>query len=200
MDNKKHATFTIAKTGEFVDCYIDMSAVTTWNGTITAIRIDPSTEKADFEISAFEVLGDGDYKAAKEAKIIINGIEMNFTFAPTYAENGDIVVVGEARNGFYSMLGLYHEFDRFTGTLKLYNRAGDEFIFTDGSDKVLVNGKEQSLGYTFIIRDGLPQFEIKKLTELVGWKYTEDPTTNILNVQAATDKEIGRAQSELQSR
>ena len=186
-DNKKHTTFVIPKANEFVDCYIDMSKVAQWNGTITAIRIDPCTAKTDFEVSLVEILGKADVKLAKEAKVVTNGEELYFTFVPVYDEEGDITVVGEARKGFYSMLGLYHEFDRFTGTLKLYNRANDEFIFVDGSDKVTVNGKEQALGYTFIIRDGLPQFKLKKLVDLVGWKYTEEE--DVIKVQAASDAE-----------
>lgn len=60
-------------------------------------------------------------------------------------------------------------------------------VFTVGSDKVTVDGKEQALGYTFKLRDGLPVFHMKKLCDLIGWKYTMKGAT--IAVQAGTDEE-----------
>ena len=81
----------------------------------------------------------------------------------------------------------YHEWDRFTGKLTLKTVDEKTLVFTVGSDKVTVNGQEQSLGYTFTLRDGLPVFHMKKLCDLIGWKYTMKGKT--IAVQAGTDEE-----------
>lgn len=189
-DGKKMINFAGFETDDgYHDIYINVAASANWTGTITNIRIDPDTKITDFEITLVEFLGNKGALAAAEntATVMVNGNELSFTFDPEITDDGDVLAVGEARKGFYSSLCLYHEFNRFSGVLKLYNRANHEFIFTDGSDKVIVNGKEQPLGYTFTLRDGLPQFHLKKLVELVGWKYTEKD--NVLYIQAATDEE-----------
>ena len=128
---------------------------------------------------------------AAEYGVRVNGSKLVFTFAPQPTADGDFIVSGEAKGkGFYSALRLYHEWDRFTGdgVLTLYTYNEDKLVFTVGSDKVIVNGKEQSLGYTFVLRDGLPQFHIKKLCDLIGYKYTVDGKDVV--IQAATDEEF----------
>lgn len=133
-----------------------------------------------------------------EYGVRVNGSRLVFTFAPTPTGDGDFVVSGEAKGkGFYSALRLYHEWDRFTGdgVLTLYTYNEDKLVFTVGSDKVLVNGKEQNLGYTFTLRDGLPQFHIKKLCDLIGYKYTVDGKEVV--IQAATDEEYALLQNKV---
>ena len=55
------------------------------------------------------------------------------------------------------------------------------------SDKIEVDGKEQNLGYTFALRDGLPVFRIKSLCDLLGYKYTVE--ANKIMIQSCTDAE-----------
>ena len=129
--------------------------------------------------------------AVAEYKVKVNGNTLGFTFNPQKTEDGDLIVVGEAKGkGFYSALRVYHEWDRFTGdgVLTLYTFNGNKLVFTVGSDKVTVDGKEQDLGYTFTLRDGLPQFHLKKFCTLLGYKFTEEDST--VSVQAATDEEF----------
>ena len=128
--------------------------------------------------------------ARAEYIVKVNGTQLSFTFNPQKTDDGDLLVVGEAKTkGFYSAMRLYHEWDRFTGdgVLTLYTYNENKLVFTVGSDKVIVNGAEQALGFTFTIRDGLPQFHIKKLCALLGYKFTEDGNT--ISIQAATDEE-----------
>ena len=128
--------------------------------------------------------------AIPDYKVTVNGALLGFTFNPQLTEDGDLLVVGEAKGkGFYSALRLYHEWDRFTGdgVLTLYTFKGDKLVFTVGSDKVLFNGAERKLGYTFSLRDGLPQFHIKKLCKMIGYKYVEKD--GVVIIQAATDEE-----------
>ena len=172
----KRTSMNITKTGEFVDYYVNMSSTANWTNIITAIRIDPNTVKDTFEISLIELMDFKD-EAVKVPTVTVNGTIMGFTFTPRILADGDFEVAGEARKlGFYSSLRVYHEWDRFTGdgVLTLKTREEDTLVFKVGSDKVTVNGKEQELGYTFRLRDGLPVFRMKKLCELLGYSYTVD--------------------------
>ena len=119
----------------------------------------------------------------------INGVNMSFTFNPVLADDGDIIVVGEASKGFYSMLRLFYEWDRYTddGVLTLHTYDEHTIVLRVGSDKVTIDEKVQELGFTFELRDGLPQFHLGKLCALLGYKLTMENGT--YSVQAATDEE-----------
>ncbi len=180
----------ISGTGEFVDYYINMGVNKSWSGTIKALRIDPQTAPGMFEIELIELLAIPEIDMSTIPTVTVNDMKLSFTFDPKVLEDGDFLVVGEAKNkGFYSAMRLYHEWDRFTGdgVLTLYTFDERELIFTVGSDKVIFNGKERDAGFTFTLRDGLPQFHLKKLCELLGYKYTVDGIA--IKIQAATDEE-----------
>ncbi|MGN1122085.1 MAG: glycoside hydrolase family 99-like domain-containing protein, partial [Eubacteriales bacterium] len=118
----------------------------------------------------------------------VNGTELNFTFLPVKTSDGDLEVVGEDRNnGFYSMLRVYHEWNRFDGELTIITRDEKTLTFTVGKNTVYVDGKPTDAGFTFKLRDGLPVFHIKKLCNLLGYPYTQDGEKVL--VQAATDYE-----------
>lgn len=123
-------------------------------------------------------------------RIKVNGSLLSFTFNPRLTADGDLLVVGEAKGkGFYSMLRLFYEWDRYTGDGVLTLHTYDErtIVFTVGSDKITVDGVSQELGYTFELYDGLPRFHIKKLCDLLGYKYTVED--NFLMIQACSDEE-----------
>ena len=130
-----------------------------------------------------------DYKTP-EYLINVNGYEMKFTFNPQKTDDGDYIAVGEAKGkGFYSMLRVFYEWDRFTGdgVLTLHTYTEHTYVFKVGSDKVIVDGVEKALGFTFTLRDGLPQFHMKKLCDVLGYKYVEKDNT--LFIQVCTDEE-----------
>ncbi len=186
----KCLTFEITKKGEFVDYYLDMSKNLLWKDYITALRIDPQMAPGYFEISLVELVGSVLPLEEEIIDVKVNNALLNFTFNPKATSDGDYEVVGEAKNnGFYSAMRFYYEWDRFTGdgvlTLKTYDE--NTYVFTVGSDKVTVNGTQKDLGFTFKLRDGLPVFHIKKLCELVGYKYTV--SDNTIDIQACTDED-----------
>ena len=125
----------------------------------------PATSQANYAISG---------NSADVPQISVNGTELAFSFNPVVLSDGDYAVVGEARNGFYSMLRLYHEWDRFTedGVLTLKSFDEHTYVFKVNSKTVLVDGVEKPLGFTFTLRDGLPVFQIKKFLDVLGYKYT----------------------------
>jgi len=186
---RKYKAVDIEKAGEFVDYYIDMSGLDAWQNNIRAVRIDPCTAPGTFEISLIEFMSKPVKEELDVPGVYVNGEKLSFTFLTKALTDGDTELVGEARNkGFYSALRLYHEWDRFTGdgvlTLKTYDE--NTYVFTVGSDKVLVNGTEKPLGFNFSLRDGLPVFHIKKLCDLIGYKYTVKDDD--IYIQATDDK------------
>lgn len=121
-------------------------------------------------------------------KIKVNGTVLSFRYAPKKTADGDYEVVGELRDyGFYSMLRLFADFDRFDGKLDLLTYKEREILFTVGSDKVSADGQEQEAGFVFTLRDGLPVFHIKKFCDLLDYSYEEKD--GVLAVKAATDSE-----------
>lgn len=187
-NNNKKVTVKQETSGLDVDYYVNMADCATWKDTITAFRIDPMTAPGSFQISLVEFLG---YNVSPddEPTVTVNGAKLEFEFAPETI-SGDIEVTGEARPlGFYSMMRVFYQWDRFTGdgvlTLNSYN--GKVLVFTVGSDKVSVDGKEQNLGYTFTLRDGLPVFRIQKLCELLGYDCSRKG--NAVTIKACTDEE-----------
>lgn len=188
LNAKKRKGVKISSTGEFVDYYVNMGAEKNWKDNIITLRIDPQTAAGAFEISLIEFMNYPETAADSKPGVNVNGSKLNFTFAPKELSDGDYEVVGEAKNnGFYSMMRLCYIWNRFDGVLTLKSYDEHTYMFTVGSDKVTVDGKEQNLGYTFTLRDGLPVFHIKKLCNLLG--YTYSLTGKTVMVKAASDEE-----------
>lgn len=190
LDQKKSKITAISKAGEFVDYYVNMETTGNWTGNIVQVRIDPQTSPGNFEIALIEFMGYPKEDVANTPEIRANTIKMGFTFKIKELPDGDYEAVGEAKGkGFYSLLGLYHEWDRFTGdgVLTLKTRDEKTYVFTVGSDKVIADGVEKPLGFTFTLRDGLPVFQMKKFCDALGFKYTMEGKA--LMIQSVSDEE-----------
>lgn len=179
---------SIKKVNEKVDYYINMASHSEWKDVITQLRIDPGngSESTTFKIYKIELMNYPE-KDSGIAEIVINHSEYDPQFYPISTVDGDYEVVGDVGRGFYSMMMLYTEWNRFTETLTVKTRDEKTIVFTVGSDKITVNGVSQSLGYIFSLRDGLPVFRIKGLCELLGYKYTVED--NRILIQSCTDTE-----------
>lgn len=191
MDQSKCMGGTITTTGEFVDYYVKMEDNSKWTGEVIQIRIDPMNAPGVFEISLIEFLN---YPKADPDVIpgmIVNGVQLPFTFWPVPLDDHDYAVVGEADKGFYSTLGLFYQWDRFTGDGVLTLRDGKDnaYVFAVGSDTVSVNGEDRPLGYTLTLRDGLPVFHIRKLLELLGLPFTIANQQVIVNTASAVERD-----------
>ena len=190
-------TTGITKVDTMVDYYIPMSSNSNWTGEISHLRIDPvEASDCEFTIELIELMN----YCPDESNILgvnINHCDYEYTFFPVATSDGDWEVVGDTscakdrpgsrNNGFFALMMLYHKWDRFTGTLTIKTRDEKTIVFTVGSDKIEVDGKQQNLGYTFTLRDGLPVFRIKSLCDLLGYKYTVE--ANKIMIQSCTDEE-----------
>ena len=179
---------TVSTTDEMVDYYFIVSNHSQWKGEITSIRFDPGTViKTVFTIELIEFMKFPEVSNENKLFIYINNTEYKTGFNPVLLERGDYEVVARRQSGFFSLMLLTHEWNRNDQTLTLHTREGKKYVFTVGSDKVLIDGREKKLGYTFSLRDGLPVFKIKALCSLLGYKYTLEG--NVLMIQSCTDEE-----------
>ncbi len=172
----KCKTVVAENIGEFTDYYINMSDIKEWTGELLGLRVDPADDTSVFEVELIELL----VPAEKRIEVFANGLEMEFDF-PVIMKNGDVEVTASSRLGFFTMLNLYHTWDRFSG--KLYVESKDHTLeYTVGSNKVLHDGKEKDLGYTFTLRDGLPVIRLKKFCEMLG--HTAELKDNVLSIKS----------------
>lgn len=187
FSQSKYKLVNINEKDKFIDYYVNMTTVNTWKGNLVKLRIDPNTKASKFEIALVELMN---FKQNAVPEVEVNGTKLAFRFDPKVTADGDLEVVGETRKGFYSLLRLYFEWDRFTEdgvlTLKDYNKH--TYVLKIGSDKVAVDGVEKNLGFTFTLRDGLPVFHLKKFLDVLGYGYTSEGLT--VKVQACSDKEF----------
>jgi hypothetical protein len=184
----KHFSKVPCKTGEFIDLYFDFGKTPGWNGKITGFRFDPVSDPFTAEIELFEILGKNDQ--LPDYSIVVNGMKINTTFVVDKAEDGDFVLFAKEEDCAFARLRLFYEYDRDPGLVKFYSYDEQTLELAVGSDKAVLNGKTVDLGYKFDMFDGLPVLHVKKICDLLGYKYQEDNDT--LNITAATQKELER--------
>ena len=114
------------------------------------------------------------YKNVPANKLFINGIDVLANATPEKSIPAK-VVDGKAYFPFNPMncthyiLGVYHEWRKDAGTLRLLGN-GHEVIFEAGSDRYVVDGVEKDLGYTVEMFDSLPMLDFAKLGKDLGYK------------------------------
>ena len=165
-------TWDVIKTDEFVDYYVDCSQNVLWSGIVTGLRIDPMMNAGNFEIELIELLcGD----KTDSADIVLDGNVLRLDFAPEYNEKlDDYMITLNPRLGFFSLSHTYYEYDVDKKTFYIESFEGN-VLFTVGSDKAIVNGKEEKTGFTFVTRDGLPLVPVKYLMKKLGFTLKEKP-------------------------
>lgn len=168
---KQAVSWDYKKSDEYVDYYIDLGVNVLWSGTISNIRFDPMTIGGEFDIQLIEFLA---LPEEDSKEIIFDYTPMLFDFPPVYDKAlDDYIVTANPRLGFFTMSHSSYEFDIDKGEIYVMSLFGD-LRMTIGSDKCIVNGKEESLGMVLTLRDGLPCLPIKKYMSLLGYTYKEE--------------------------
>ncbi len=166
----KTGTVQVPKSDEFEDYYFDLSGNPDWTGTVTEIRIDPMFKTGEIEIESIEILGlKKDAAEKKDLEITANGRPMSFSFTPKVVGD-DVEVTANPAYGFFSMLNMSYTWNRYTGILTLESEK-HTVVYTVGSDKALVDGKEHTLGYEFSLYDGLPVIRLKQLSSFMEYEF-----------------------------
>ena len=153
----KSSSFMIEKSG-FNTYYVDMSANTLWNDTVTAIRIDVgqcNTGEGTAEKNGF-TLKRCDFIAPEipSKNMIINGQE--FEMQLPYVEGEDTLFFAfDPKVGIDLRLGMFMDWDYKTKTLTIDNGMHNA-VYTVGKDICTVDGKTHELDKPVGDLDGLP--------------------------------------------
>ncbi len=169
-DSEKQLRATVKVSDDFTEYTFDTSACAAWKGKITALRIDPISGSGSFEVASLEFLGAAE---STDPTLVVEGK----AYTPVFSlkeRNGEIYATAEANSEFFARHHLYYVWNRHNGTLLIEGRGDSQVIFTVGSDKALVNGKEVALKEAVGLKDGLPIIPLCFLYDSLGIDYTLD--------------------------
>ena len=176
-ESAKRYDVMFEKSDDYVEYFIDCTSNALWTGTLDCLRFDLMNGNGRLDIAKIEYVG----KSDAVGKVIVDG--MNLQIPGYYVNNtGDeFYVVGDPDYGIYSANNFYHLWYKEDGAQKLYIKTGTEteFVFTVGSDKVLVNGAEKTLKKAFYTYDGIPVLPMKYILDAAKIEYTLDKDLTI---------------------
>ncbi len=164
-NGKKGFKSTTTVAGQVCDIYFDTRTNSSWSGTLEGLRFDPINTNGKSEIYTIEFLKFSDNQTP--TTLNIDG----YTYDPSdkiVYENGEYYIPAEPMKGFFSIHNFYYEWSRYTGRLYILTKDNMSLEFTVGSDKVLVNGKEQKLAKPLELCDGLPMMPYTWLMKTIG--------------------------------
>ena len=151
--------------GLWQDIYFETSEHSFWNGEINKLRFDLINSYGNVECDTIELLR----YAEKDTLIIdVDGVKLDINHNYIFEEENEVYVAALPSEGLYSALNIIYEWHRFDGVLKLWAGVGEkqtDFVFTEGDDKCLVNGKEIKLKKPFYLFDKIPVLPLKFLLE-----------------------------------
>lgn len=160
----------VVETDKFVDYYVDVSQNMLWDGMLITMRFDPMSNAGNFEVELIELLCENE---AKNIPIYFDGYKMKFDFVPEYNETlNDYMVTLNPRLGFFTMSHTTYEYNYDNKTVYVEGLGGN-VLFTVGKNTAIIDGKEQNLGFTFTLRDGLPFVPIKYFMNIFGFKCSQ---------------------------
>ena len=157
----------ISTSDDFAEYIIETGTLSGWSGDIKQIRIDPvSKSDVEFSFKSLEFLS----RPGEPSKTIyIDGKSFDVDFAPSVNEAGDIFLAFQPVYALDYKLGLYHDWNKDKGILKLYS-IDHEIVYTVGSDKYTLDGISKNLGFKLEEIDGLPILPMSKLCAELGYK------------------------------
>ena len=167
--------------------YLDLSAKAVWSGDISSIRLDPIGEPSDVYIRKIEFLTD---KLSGATTVVVDGAVTEYSEDFVKKTDDEIFIAGDPDKGFYSLLNLYYEWNRWDGELLVKANNGTVMLFTVGSDKVLVNGKEEKLSSTVDIVDGIVCVPFNFICKKAGYSVEKDNETYSVTVREGLAEKI----------
>ena len=170
----KGINFKILGNGEYNDYYFDLSTKPNWFGKVVSLRLDPIGEPSDVFIKKMEFLSD---KIEGAVTLDVDGATFDYSDVFAKTAGDELFVAGDPDKGFYSLLNLYYEWNRWDGILTVKANNGTVMVFTVGSDKVLVNGKEEKIGAKVEVIDGLVTVPYMFICEKAGHKVEKNEST-----------------------
>ncbi len=166
--------------GEYYDIYIETKHLD-WKGIIGNIRIDTAESPSLAKILKVELLKIK--PVAYDFGLVVDGTALNIPFHYKSIEDGEYYTAANPKNGIFAATNIFHEWDRFEGKLYLKTSTGTEFLFTVGSDKVSVDGKEFTLKKPFALFDHIPVLPLTFIFDKARLTYSVKDNTIFLKVR-----------------
>ena len=172
--------FFVPERDVYMDLYIETKHVD-WNGIIKNIRIDTGTSPALVKIQKIEFLKTKPIPT--NFGFVVDGVALKIPFYYKDIRNGEYYLAANPKNGTFAATNIYHEWDRFEGKLYLKTGTDTEFLFTVGSDTVLINGNSEKLSEPFYLYDQMPVLPLKFIFEKAGIKYEISDNTVFITIR-----------------
>ena len=152
---------------------LDMKTKGEWKDNIIGLRVDPGQvpddtgdpEKNWFTLTSVEFMSD------TSRTIWINEQEVELQLYMETSDDGQLLVSFDPKIALDYRLNAFHHWDYDKKELTL-EVNGHTVVYTNGSDKYLLDGAEKNLGYTMYLQDALPMIPIQKFCEDVGYTST----------------------------
>jgi len=169
-ESSKRYDVMFEKSDDYIEYYIDCTTNALWTGTLDCLRFDLMNGNGRLDIAKIEYVG----KADSVGKVYVDGMDLQIPAYYVQNTGDEFYVVGDPDYGIYSANNFYHLWYKEDGAQKLYIKTGTEteFVFTVGSDKVLVNGAEKTLKKAFYTFDGVPVLPMKFILDTAKIEYT----------------------------
>lgn len=176
---------------QWADYYFDFRSNKEWVGNIVNLRIDPAPYQCTLaEIASIEFLKLPDLVVYEPFTVDIIGGAVTFAKDPELTENGVMVTV-YPESGFFSRMMCTYTWDKHTKTLTVMNKNHTVSLVI-GTNKMTVDGKEQTLPAATSWFDGLPVVPIDKLATALGYfpVMHEDGNGLSIMLESASDYDI----------
>ncbi len=164
IEEATRTEFTYPNGGDMDTYYVNIGNNSRWHGTLKTLRLDPAYLNS-FELVSYELLKD-------EAKkpIVIDGKTLKTYGVVNPDANGHIMVPAVPSYGTFTAIRAFAYWDKATETLYVQGN-GHEVSMTIGSNKAIVDGKEQTMHTALEYFDGVPLLPYDTLCEYLGYTY-----------------------------
>ena len=172
----KGITSRTTKADEFIDIYFDTATCNAWGGNVDMLRFDLLSGAGTFDIEFIRLIGKSAdlYSELVANSVRIDGIPLEIPENYRDFSGDEYYLAVDPSTGIFTAANMYHEWNRFDGTLYIKTHNDNEFLFTEGSRTVLVNGKSESLAKPFYTYDHVPVVPMKFLLDKSGIEYSEN--------------------------
>ncbi len=151
---------------------VDASEAYEWTGNLKWIRVDPCAS-SDTPVAFLGMKLVSFTKEGISRDIYIDDNKTTLPVAPSYAPNGDMLVVFDPSSSMDFRLNCFHTYDSEKKELTLYF-IDHTFVFAVGSDSYLLDGVKKSLGYKITAWDSLPLVPIEIICDTLSYSYSID--------------------------
>ena len=168
IEEPTRTSFKYPNGGDMATYYINMSANSRWHGTLKTLRCDP-VNGGSYEIESIEIL-----RNDTKIPVKINGNALK-TYGVPMTDNDRLLIPAYPAYGTFTSLSAYHYWDKATQTLTV-KANGHEVKMTVGSDKAIVDGKEETMYTKLELFDNLPLVPYDLLVQYLGYEYVRTET------------------------